>query len=164
MILGALLLAQAAAAIAPPPAIGSSGLDPVTITLIGGQVVLIITTLGGVILAIITHLRVTTVKEQQAVNTASIVTVAKDTEAIKGHVNSEKTASEGREVALRQENSLLREMLTHEKNNASLLAQAAAVRTRGEGKPGAGPGTPASDAGPLKVEVVNTPLAVEIPT
>jgi len=43
---------------------------------------------------------------------------------IVGHVNSEKTAAEGRESALTNENRLLREMLTEKTQQAALLAQA----------------------------------------
>ena len=59
------------------------------------------------------------------------VTTAK----IEGHVNSEKTAAEGRETTLKRENELLREMLTGQKTTAALLAQAAATRTRPESPP-----------------------------
>lgn len=122
--------------------------NPVTITLIGGQIVLIITTLGGTILAIITHVRVTTVKEQvatvkdqQVVNSVAIGTVVKDTEAIKGHVNSEKTASEGRIETLRRENQLLREHMQDIKSSAEMLAQAVAARPR-TSRAGDAPGIP----------------------
>ena len=55
-------------------------------------------------------------------------TIAGKVSAIEGHVNSEKTASEGRENALRQENALLREIIADKKATAGLLAQAAATR------------------------------------
>jgi hypothetical protein len=47
--------------------------------------------------------------------------------AIEGHVNSEKTAAEGRENTLKRENELLREMLTERKQTAALLAQSVAT-------------------------------------
>lgn len=65
------------------------------------------------------------VRRDQIVQAATLLDVARDTEAIKGHVNSEKTASDGVLQTLRVENGLLREMLAHEKTAAALLAQAA---------------------------------------
>lgn len=56
-------------------------------------------------------------------------TVAGKVSAIEGHVNSEKTASEGRELALKSENALLREMLNDHRQRAALLAQAASTAT-----------------------------------
>lgn len=52
-------------------------------------------------------------------------TIAQKVTAIEGHVNSEKTAAEGRERAKDMEIALLREMLTDRKLTAALLAQAA---------------------------------------
>lgn len=98
-------------------------LNPTTITLVGGMIVTIIGVIVTGVLQVINAMRVTA-------NTNQIVAVAKDTEAIKGHVNSEKTASEGRETTLRRENALLREMLTDKKATAGLLAQASALRAR----------------------------------
>jgi hypothetical protein len=109
-------------------AVGQRSFDPVTITIIGGQIVLIIGAIVTGILAVITHLRMTSVKEQQQVTVTRLDTVAADTEAIKGHVNSEKTAAEGRLAALQKENDLLREMLTDKKATAALLAQAVATK------------------------------------
>jgi len=57
-------------------------------------------------------------------------TIAGKVSAIEGHVNSEKTASDGRENALRAENTLLREIIADKRASAGLLAQAAAMRTR----------------------------------
>lgn len=118
-------LAQIGQAAAAPAASGVT-FDPVTITLIGGMIVTIIGTLATAIVSIITALRVAGVKTDQATTAAQLFTVAKDTEAIKGHVNSEKTASEERESALKSENAMLRELVAHEKTSAGLLAQAAA--------------------------------------
>jgi hypothetical protein len=117
-----------AQAVAPQAA--SPWPDAATIVLIGGQIILIITSLGGMIIAIITHLRMTAVKEKQTEVSTQLMVVAKDTEAIKGHVNSEKTAAEGREAAKDREIILLREMINDKKSSANLLAQAAAIRTR----------------------------------
>lgn len=58
------------------------------------------------------------------------VRTAMDTKVILGHVNSEKTAAEGRELALKAENKLLRETLVDLRATAALLAQASAMRTR----------------------------------
>jgi hypothetical protein len=51
-------------------------------------------------------------------------TVAGKISAIEGHVNSEKTASEGRELAKDKEIALLREQLAKGDQRAALLAQA----------------------------------------
>jgi hypothetical protein len=83
----------------------------------------------------------------------SLHSVAKDTAVVLGHVNSEKSLAEGRENTLKRENELLREMLADKKATAALLAQAA-THARAERT------ARASDATPLPVEVVNTPLAV----
>jgi hypothetical protein len=56
-------------------------------------------------------------------------TIAQKITAIEGHVNSEKTASEGRENTLKRENEILREMLSERKQTAALLAQAASHPT-----------------------------------
>jgi hypothetical protein len=48
-------------------------------------------------------------------------------DVIIGHVNSEKTAAEGRELTLRAENKLLRESLEESRQAAALLAQAVAL-------------------------------------
>lgn len=101
------------------------------VTLVTGQLLLIIAAIVSGVVQIITHLRVTDIKTQQAANTDQITTVAKDTEAIKGHVNSEKTAADGRELALQQQVVILREMLADKKATAALLAQAVATRGRG---------------------------------
>ena len=71
------------------------------------------------------------VKEMATTNTATILAVAKDTEAIKGHVNSEKTAGDGREATLRAENKLLRDLMADQQRVAALLAQAQILRGRG---------------------------------
>lgn len=105
----------------------AASLDSTTIILIGGQIVLVLGAVVTGIIAIITHLRVGAVSTQQAATTDKLNTVAASTEAIKGHVNSEKTAAEGRETALAQENRLLREMLADAKSTAGLLAQAKVV-------------------------------------
>jgi CheY-like chemotaxis protein len=80
------------------------------------------------------------------------------TDVILGHVNSEKTAAEGRIATLRVENDLLREMLTDKKATAALLAQAVAQRTR-ELAPHLPPEpVVVTQHEPVKVEVVNNPL------
>lgn len=66
---------------------------------------------------------------------AMLIRVAKDTEAIKGHVNSEKTASNSTIASLRQENALLREMLADQRETAALLAQSK-VADKEDGKEG----------------------------
>lgn len=66
------------------------------------------------------------VKAQVSAVDAKADVIAATTAKIDGHVNSEKTASDGREAALRREIELLRESLTDTKATAALLAQAAA--------------------------------------
>jgi len=101
--------------------------EPLTITLIGGMIVTVIGTIVTGIVTIITALRVTTVTKQQDAAVGALLVVQKDTETIKGHVNSEKTASEGREAQQRMEIQLLREQLADEKVTRRLLAQASAL-------------------------------------
>lgn len=121
VVITASLVAQEV--IRPAPTVPVSVLDPVVITLIGGMIVTVISAIVTGIVTVITALR-------QGENSRKIDGVAKDTEAIKGHVNSEKTASEGRESALRQEIVTLREMVADHKTAAALLAQAASSRMR----------------------------------
>ena len=101
--------------------------EPVTITLVGGMIVTIIGSIVTGVVTVITALRVVTVVKQQDIASSNLLTVAKDTETIKGHVNSEKTAAQGREETLRMENALLREQLAQENITKRLLAQAAAL-------------------------------------
>lgn len=105
--------------IVPEPAVFR--VDALTITMITGMIVSIIGSIVTGIISIITATRVTNVKEQVTQNTNSVLAVAKDTEAIKGHVNGEKTASQGREAKLQAENILLREII-NEKVTAAILA------------------------------------------
>lgn len=105
-------------------------MDPNMIILLGGQVLAIIAALAAAGVAIINALRTKDLKQQQDVNVSRLNVVAADTEAIKGHVNSEKTASEGRERLLENENKMLKEMIADKRMTASLLAQASAQRGR----------------------------------
>ena len=105
-------------------------MDPSTITILGGITLSVIAALAAAVVSVINALRISDVREKQTRDAALIDTVARDTETIKGHVNSEKTAAEGREITLRSENQLLREIIADKKNAASLLAQATATRTR----------------------------------
>lgn len=57
-------------------------------------------------------------------------TVATKVSAMEAHVNSEKTAADGRENTLKAENVLLRELIGEKKQAAALLAQTAAVARR----------------------------------
>lgn len=101
--------------------------EPLTITIFGGMVVTVIGSIVTGIVTIITAVRVGVVAKQQDMTASSLLTVQKDTETIKGHVNSEKTAAEGREAAQKMEIQLLREQLADEKTTKRLLAQAAAL-------------------------------------
>lgn len=121
VIAGALLTQE----VVGPTSISALQLDAATITVIGGMIVTIITALVTGIVTIITALRVGNVATQQAVSTVRIDAMAKDTEAIKGHVNSEKTEAEGEKRMLKRENDLLRESLARAEQRAALLAQAA---------------------------------------
>jgi len=145
-------LLAAAVQLVPTLVVASFQIDPVTITLVGGMLVTIIGTIVTGVVTIINAIRIAAVGTQQVTDGNRLVAVAKDTEAIKGHVNSEKTAATGREAALQQENRLLREMLADKAITTSLLAQAAAAR---------GPSRSTDVASPLPVEVINTPLVVE---
>jgi len=102
----------------PPTAVPSSLFPEAAFTLpviaaIGALITLVIGSLTTGIVSIITALK-----------------VAK----IEAHVNSEKTAQEGREALLKREAELLREMLADKKLAASLLAQATAQRARAPGQ------------------------------
>lgn len=82
---------------------------------------------GGLVAGVVSILRAfaefrATVNRVDAKADVIAATAAK----IDGHVNSEKTAGEGRENTLRAEIALLREVLSDKKATASLLAQAAA--------------------------------------
>lgn len=81
-------------------------------------------------------------------------TLANNVASINGHVNSEKTAAEGRERAKDKEIALLREVLADKQHTAGLLAQAQAQRSRGDLHP------VVEESAPVQVEVVNQPLAV----
>jgi hypothetical protein len=83
-------------------------LSPTTIAALAGAGVLLIGAFFGGIVQIVT-----------AFKTYGSV------RAIEGHVNSEKTAAEGREMALKQEVALLREIISGQKQTAAVLAQAA---------------------------------------
>lgn len=105
--------------------------DIPTITVIIGGIVTVIGVLGPAVVTIIAALR-----RVEGITTTVAVSAAK----IEGHVNSEKTAADGRELALRREIELLRELLATQKQTAALLAQATASpaarrRTRDSGSP-----------------------------
>lgn len=108
-------------------------MDAGNITLLGGMIVTVIAALAAAVVSVINAMRLGDVKQRQDAEVARIDTVSKDTEAIKGHVNSEKTAAEGRQRLLENENLLLKEMLADKRLTASLLAQAAASRSREAG-------------------------------
>jgi hypothetical protein len=165
------------AADAAPVVVAVPLYSPLMITLISGLIVTVIGATVSGIVAVITALRVTAVKEVQNLITPAILDVAKNTETIKGHVNSERTAAEGRELALRRENELLREMLADKKVTAQLLAQAVATAASAAAGASATTATTApivvavpipaerreqnqraGDAEPVKVEVINDPL------
>lgn len=154
LVLLVLTLQAVAPAAAPPPAPAgpttSYAIDPTTITLIGGILVTVVGTIMNGVLAIITQIQVKAMNAQQHANTNQLVTVAKDTAVISGHVNSEKTAAQGREAALQQENRLLRDMLT---DKATTLAQLQGA-TPPPPRPGRATDPPPA---PLPVEVVNAP-------
>lgn len=73
-------------------------------------------------------------------------------EVIVGHVNSEKTAAEGRQAKLEAENVLLRQIIAEKKETAVLLAQATASAPRPLSEPGL-----TDPPKPLEMEIVNTP-------
>jgi hypothetical protein len=90
--------------------------------------VAIIAAISAAAVAIISALN--GVRAKQDIDSAQLITVAKDAEAIKGHVNSERTASDGVIKALRAEIQLLRDMIADKKTTADLLAQAVVQRGR----------------------------------
>ena len=124
--------AAAAAVLKTAEATRNAWSDPLVIGMVGGQAILIIGAIGSAVALILNRATVRELKEQAQTNSANIVTVRADTEAIKGHVNSERTEMTGKLVASQLENKLLREMLTDTKIAAQLLAQAAATRGRGD--------------------------------
>lgn len=107
--------------------------SPLMLTLMAGLLVTLITTLAGAIVTVITALRVSKVKDMAAGQAGTMLTVERNTEAIKGHVNGERTITDNKIATLQTENALLREMLSDQKVTALLLAQAAALHH----KPGA---------------------------
>lgn len=113
-----------------PVAPASYGIDPVTVTLIGGMVVTVIGAIVTGIVTVITALRVSDVNARQSENALKIDTMVKDTEAIKGHVNSEKTEANGVLRLHLREIELLKESLQRSEQRAALLAQAAIQRIR----------------------------------
>lgn len=104
--------------------------SPLMLTLISGLIVTIISAIVTGIVTVITALRVSSMNNQQASNTNTILSVAKDTATIKGHVNGDRTAIEGKLSAATAENALLRSMLADQKLTAALLAQATAQSSR----------------------------------
>jgi len=140
---------QPAAEGAAPIVVAVPLYSPLMITLIGGLIVTVIGATVSGIVAVITALRVTAVKGVQDIITPAILDVAKDTATIKGHVNSERTAAEGREASLRRENELLREMLADKKVTAQLLAQAVATAASAA----AGANSTTTTAAPIVVAV-----------
>ena len=154
----ALVLALAQTAAQPPPPAPTAttyAIDPTTITLIGGMVVTVITALVSGVVTIIVAIKVNHIGNQQTAASSQLVTVARDTESIKGHVNSEKTAAIGREEKLQQENRMLREMLA---DKTAALQQAQAPPPR----PGRSTDPPPA---PIPVHVVNeAPLVVTTPS
>jgi hypothetical protein len=94
-------------------------LDPVT----GGLVIGIIGALAAAIVKVIAQLQ--QINGRQVENAHAIAGIAESTEAIKGHVNSEKTASDGTISALQAENNLLRTTIADKTVTIALLAQAA---------------------------------------
>ncbi len=85
-------------------------LNPAIIAALAGAAVLVIGSIAGGIVTVITAWR----------------TLAANVAKIEGHVNSEKTAADGREATLRQEIKLLQGQITEQKQREALLAQAVA--------------------------------------
>lgn len=94
-------------------------LTPGLIAAYAGGMAIVIAAVAAAIVSVITSWRTLT------------ASVAK----IEGHVNSEKTAAEGRENTLTREKELLLEIIAAQKLSASLLAQAAATRGRADTTP-----------------------------
>lgn len=109
-----LVQAQASVAAVSVPPCSPIDFSPITIAALAGGIVLIIGSLFAGVGSLITIAR-------------TVGASAKDTEAIKGHVNSEKTAMEGQALTLKAENILLRQMVADQKVIAERLA--ASVQT-----------------------------------
>lgn len=111
-------------------------MDPATQSL-----VIIIVAIGGQLCAIVAAIfagwnslaakRIATeAKAETVAQTLKLDSVAKDTAVVLGHVNSEKSAAEGRLATVKRENELLREMIADKIHTAGLLAQAVVQRQR----------------------------------
>lgn len=127
---------------------------------IGGQVLVVIAAVFAGIQARDAKRIALETKIETTAQTIKLDTVVTDTAVVKGHVNSEKTAGEGRELALLKENILLREMIAEKKADAALLAQAAAMRIRNHSSDM--DMVTSSVITPVPVEIVNQPLMTQV--
>lgn len=127
---------------------------------VGAQILVIVAAVFAGMQALAAKKIALETKAETTAQSIKLDNVVTDTAVVKGHVNSEKTAAEGRELTLRKENALLREMILEKKADAALLAQAAAMRIRNH----------SSDAdlitssvtAPVQVEVMNEPLMTQV--
>jgi hypothetical protein len=100
-------------------------------------------------------------KSDGAARDVKLDAVAKDTAVVLGHVNSEKSISQGREATLKKENELLREMLADKIATAGLLAQAAASRGRVDTAPAGSTPDPTTVLGKIETNTAETAAGVE---
>lgn len=105
----------------------------------------LITAIGGQIVNIIVAWKTTKKVEEVKATVEEVKTKA---EVIVGHVNSEKTAAQGREATLEAENVLLRQIIAEKKETAMLLAQSVATTL---------PAASAPAPPPVEMKIVNTP-------
>lgn len=122
-------------------------LEQVTALSIAGAA--LITAIGGQIVNIIVASKTTRKVEKVEATLEEVKTKA---EVIVGHVNSEKTAAQGREATLEAENVLLRQIIAEKKETAMLLAQAVATT-----QPAAPAPAPSTAPLPLEMKIVNPP-------
>lgn len=97
---------------------------------IGAQILLII---GAIFTGMMTWRTKTSVdetKKETITQTPKIQQIAEKSAVIEGHVNSNEARYHERVASLERENALLREFLSQRQQDAALLAQAQAARTR----------------------------------
>lgn len=100
---------------------GVAAMTPELLTAVGAIIVASITAVGAVIVNILVAKRVDRVRELAEQN-------LKETEVVKGHVNSAATKAAEEIKSLREELRLMREVASEKKETAALLAQAAAAK------------------------------------
>lgn len=109
-------------------AMGVVAMSETLLTAIGALVVAVITAIGAVIVNVIVAKRVDKVGEKVDVVGERVEKNIVETEVVKGHVNSAATKAAAEIESLRKELQLMREVAADKKEEAALLAQAAASK------------------------------------